>query len=76
MKETGEAYDLIKTKVDKFVDDVDLITVDLFELEGKNTLDIITSMLLQDLGESDMRSITDIIEFNKEHADKELPPRM
>ncbi|KAL5087696.1 hypothetical protein Trisim1_007561 [Trichoderma cf. simile WF8] len=29
---------------------------------------------LQDLGESDMRSITDIIEFNKEHADKELPP--
>ena len=46
MKETREAYDLIKTKVDKFVDDVDLVTVDAFELEGKNTLDIITSMLL------------------------------
>ncbi|KAM6481340.1 amidase signature domain-containing protein [Trichoderma sp. SZMC 28011] len=42
LKETREAYDLIKTKVDKFVDDVDLVTVDSFELEGKNPLDIIT----------------------------------
>ncbi|KAL7963221.1 amidase signature domain-containing protein [Trichoderma compactum] len=44
--ETREAYDLIKIKVDKFVDDVDLVTVDAFELEGKNTLDIITIGLL------------------------------
>ncbi|KAL6795156.1 amidase signature domain-containing protein [Trichoderma sp. SZMC 28012] len=42
LKETRQAYDLIKTKVDKFVDDVDLVTVDSFELEGKITLDIIT----------------------------------
>lgn len=67
---------MIKTKVDKFVDDVDLATVDAFELEGRNTLDIITSMSLQNLEESEIRTITDIIEFNKEHADEELPPRM
>lgn len=30
---------------------------------------------LQGLEESDMRSITDIIEFNEKHADLELPPR-
>ncbi|KAL6830017.1 amidase signature domain-containing protein [Trichoderma camerunense] len=81
LKESREAYDLIRTKVDKFVDDVDLVTVDAFELEGKNTLEIITmadmkrdlTAYLQDLGESEMRTITDIIEFNKEHADEELP---
>ncbi|KAL6807582.1 amidase signature domain-containing protein [Trichoderma sp. SZMC 28013] len=82
LKETREAYDLIKTKVDKFVDDVDLATVDAFELEGRNTLDIITmsdmkrdlTAYLQNLEESEIRTITDIIEFNKEHADEELPP--
>jgi amidase len=30
---------------------------------------------LQGLEESEMRTITDIIEFNKKNADKELPPR-
>jgi amidase len=31
---------------------------------------------LQNLDESEMRTIADIIEFNKKHAGEELPPRM
>ncbi|KAH7327793.1 amidase signature domain-containing protein [Stachybotrys elegans] len=82
LRETRQAYDLIKTKVSKFVDDVDLITVDAFELDGKDTLHIVTmsdmkrdlTAYLQDLEESEMRTITDIIMFNEKHADEELPP--
>ncbi|KAK4068612.1 uncharacterized protein Triagg1_7260 [Trichoderma aggressivum f. europaeum] len=51
--------------VDRFVDDIDLVTVDAFELEGKNTLDIITmsdmkrdlTAYLGNLGESEIRTI-------------------
>lgn len=31
---------------------------------------------LQDLEESEVRSIAEVIDYNIKHADKELPPRM
>ncbi|KAI9158329.1 putative amidase family protein [Paramyrothecium foliicola] len=70
-----------QTKVDKFFDDVDLITVDAFDLDGEDAYDIVTmsdmkrdlTTYLQGLEKSEMRIITDIIEYNKKHADKELP---
>ncbi|KAH6868972.1 amidase signature domain-containing protein [Thelonectria olida] len=82
LKETRKAYDLIKTKANKFVNNIDLITVDAFEFEGKDSTDVVTmadmkkdlTAYLQDLEESEMRTITDIIDFNDKHAEKELPP--
>jgi len=31
---------------------------------------------LQDLEESEVRSLAEVIDYNIKHADKELPPRM
>jgi amidase len=31
---------------------------------------------LENLEESEVRSLADVIEYNLKHADKELPPRM
>ncbi|KAH6627164.1 amidase signature domain-containing protein [Chaetomium sp. MPI-SDFR-AT-0129] len=81
-REIRQAYDVIRSKARKFINDVDLISIDEFELDGKNsegviaTADLKTTLnaYLQDLEESEVRSLGELIEYNLKHADKELPP--
>ncbi|KAI1317387.1 putative glutamyl-tRNA amidotransferase subunit A [Xylariaceae sp. FL0255] len=76
-----DAYNTIKSKAKRFAANVPLSTTDKFQLNGQNSKLVIMrqdthkelNQYLEDLEESDVRSIKDIIEFNKEHAKKELP---
>ncbi|KAJ5098877.1 hypothetical protein N7532_005878 [Penicillium argentinense] len=76
------AYDIIKQKSKKFVDNVDLISTKEFVLDDQNSelliwlVDMKRSLgeYLQDLEESEVRSLADVIEYNNKHADIELPP--
>ncbi|KAI1425000.1 putative glutamyl-tRNA amidotransferase subunit A [Xylaria sp. FL1777] len=77
------AYDTIKAKAKRFVENVPLKTIDEFDYNGRNAeltilkADMKTQLndFLQNyLEESNVRSLEEIIEFNKLHADQELPP--
>ncbi|OQE17313.1 hypothetical protein PENSTE_c021G09390 [Penicillium steckii] len=82
LREVQEVYKLIKSRAKKFVENVDLVTAKEFEFEGENSelliwlVDMKQSLneYLEDLEESEVRSLADIIEYNKKHADVELPP--
>lgn len=43
-REIRQAYDVIRSKARKFVDNVDLISIDEFELDGKNSEDVIMGL--------------------------------
>ncbi|KAJ5238304.1 hypothetical protein N7468_002923 [Penicillium chermesinum] len=81
-REILQAYDVIEPKAKRFVRNVDLISTKELELDGENSewLIILADMkkhlnsYLEDLAESEVRSMADIIEYNIKHADKELPP--
>ncbi|KID82777.1 Amidase [Metarhizium guizhouense ARSEF 977] len=55
-------------KAKRFSANVPLATPDSFELDGENSETVIIH-----LNESKVRSLEDIIAFNKQHADQELP---
>jgi amidase len=42
IREIREAYDIIKSKAKKFVDNVDLISPDEFTVDGENSEEVIT----------------------------------
>lgn len=82
LREILAAYETIKPKAERFVQDVDLISADEFEFEGQNSelliwlVDMKRSLneYLEDLEESEVRSLAEVIEYNEKHADVELPP--
>ncbi|KAH0593042.1 hypothetical protein MHUMG1_09289 [Metarhizium humberi] len=81
LRDINVAYDIIKGKAKRFAANVPLATPDSFELDGENSETVIIqtdlktqlNSFLQDLNESKVRSLEDIISFNKQHADQELP---
>ncbi|KJK76332.1 hypothetical protein H634G_08392 [Metarhizium anisopliae BRIP 53293] len=81
LRDINGAYDIIKGKAKRFAANVPLATPDSFELDGENSETVIIqtdlktqlNSFLQDLNESKVRSLEDIISFNKQHADQELP---
>ncbi|KAI1192490.1 putative glutamyl-tRNA amidotransferase subunit A [Nemania serpens] len=82
--EIAAAYNTIKSKAKRFVENVPLTTVDAFEQNGENAeltilkadmKPLLNKFLQGYLVESKVRSLEDIIAFNKLHADEELPPR-
>ncbi|KAK3941391.1 amidase signature domain-containing protein [Diplogelasinospora grovesii] len=81
-REIRQAYDVIRSKAKKFVNNIDLISIDEFNIDGENSENIITqtdmkrnlTAYLENLAESEVRSIADLVAFNEKHADIELPP--
>ncbi|KAI1271209.1 putative glutamyl-tRNA amidotransferase subunit A [Xylaria sp. FL0933] len=69
LRDIYAAYELIKSKSKKFVANVTLPTIDKFDLDGREL-----TAYLQDLEKSEVRSLQDVIDFNKKHAEEELPP--
>lgn len=43
-REIRQAYDVIQSKARRFVNNVNLISIDAFELDGKNSEAVVTSM--------------------------------
>lgn len=99
-RETRQAYEVIKSKAKKFVNDVDLVTDDKLDLNGESsewkiiracpssfgnisfklTFSVADTKrelnaYLEDLEESEVRSLAEIIDYNIKHANKELPSR-
>ncbi|KAJ5379413.1 hypothetical protein N7509_012532 [Penicillium cosmopolitanum] len=82
IREIHRAYELIRPRAKKFVENVDLISPEEFEFEGENSelliwlADMKRSLneYLEDLEESEVRSLAEVIEYNNKHADVELPP--
>ncbi|KID95121.1 hypothetical protein MAJ_08902, partial [Metarhizium majus ARSEF 297] len=83
LRDINGAYGIIKGKAKRFAANVPLATPDSFELDGKNSQTVIIqtdlktqlNSFLEDLNESKVGSLEDIIAFNKQHADQELPTR-
>ncbi|KAK2594393.1 hypothetical protein QQS21_007899 [Conoideocrella luteorostrata] len=81
LREINGAYDIIKGKAKRFAANVPLATPDTFKLDGENSEAVITQTdlktqlksYLKGLNESKVHSLEDIIAFNKQHADEELP---
>ncbi|KAL4882786.1 amidase signature domain-containing protein [Aspergillus karnatakaensis] len=82
LRDINAAYDIISLKAKHFARNVPLIPVDKFELDGVNSEAVVTNVdlkrelnaYLENLAESRVRSLQDILDFNKSHADQELPP--
>lgn len=55
-RETREAYQTIKSHARKFVDNVDLISVDAFNLDGENSEEVITRASSLELTRHDLQS--------------------
>ncbi|KAH6623823.1 amidase signature domain-containing protein [Chaetomium tenue] len=80
-RDIRRAYDVIKLKAKKFVNDVDLVSVDDLELDGESSEGIVMAVdlknnlntYLETLEESEVRSLSDVIDYNLKHADTELP---
>ncbi|KAI1122078.1 putative glutamyl-tRNA amidotransferase subunit A [Nemania abortiva] len=80
----ADAYNVIKNKAKKFVENVALPTADSFYYGDENSLLTVleadmkpqlNEYLKDFLEESKVRSLEEIIEFNKSHAEEELPPK-
>ncbi|KAJ5689587.1 hypothetical protein N7462_003979 [Penicillium macrosclerotiorum] len=84
MQDIRQAYEVIRPHARKFVDNIDLVQPDKFELDGENCewriifadLKRDLNAYLADLEEAEVRSLEEVIEYNNKHADQELPPRM
>ncbi|KAI0095556.1 putative glutamyl-tRNA amidotransferase subunit A [Nemania sp. FL0031] len=81
--EIAAAYETIKAKAKRFVENVPLKTIDDFDYNGAsaeftvlkaNMKPQLNDFLQNYLEESNVRSLEETIEFNKLHADQELPP--
>ncbi|KAI0098026.1 putative glutamyl-tRNA amidotransferase subunit A [Nemania sp. FL0031] len=75
LRDIYAAYERIESEAKKFVANVTLPTIDKFNLD-ENAYDLRRELTayLQDLEESEVRSLQDVIKFNKAHAEEELPP--
>ncbi|KAI1453883.1 putative glutamyl-tRNA amidotransferase subunit A [Annulohypoxylon moriforme] len=81
LHDISNAYQVVKSKAKRFASNVPLTTIDKFDLDDKNSELLVTSVdmqsalndYLKNLEESEVRSIRDIIDFNNQHADNELP---
>ncbi|KAL4866522.1 hypothetical protein BDV12DRAFT_172729 [Aspergillus spectabilis] len=82
LRDTNTAYDLIQTQVKTFARNVPLVSVSEFELDGENSEVVVTNAdlkrdlnaYLDDLAQSKVRSLQDVIDFNEQHKEQELPP--
>ncbi|KAJ5948604.1 hypothetical protein N7454_001911 [Penicillium verhagenii] len=81
-REVRQAYDTIKTKAKKLVENIDLVSPETFKVDREGSeWTIIQADLkpqlnayFEGLAESEVRSLADVIDFNERHADLELPP--
>ncbi|KAK4157240.1 amidase signature domain-containing protein [Chaetomidium leptoderma] len=81
-REIRQAYDVIKSKAKRFVNNVDLISIDNFVLDGEFSEGVVVTVdlkknlntYLENLEESEVRSLADVINYNLKHADIKLPP--
>ncbi|KAJ5672228.1 hypothetical protein N7507_001355 [Penicillium longicatenatum] len=81
-REIRQAYEAIKSKAKKFVENIDLVSPDTFRIdrEGSEWTIIQADMkpqlnaYFEGLAESEVRSLAEVIAFNEKHADLELPP--
>ncbi|KAJ5083647.1 hypothetical protein N7456_013074 [Penicillium angulare] len=79
--EIRQAYQLIKDKTSKFVENIEMVFPDDIKIEGESCEWTIIqadmkpqiNSYLEGLEESEVRSIADVIDFNEKHADQELP---
>jgi len=82
LRDIRGAYAVIKSKAKSFVENVPLITTDAFELDGENSEITITKAdlkkeleaYLEGLDEAKVRTLQEVIDFNKQYSEKELPP--
>ncbi|KAF2117053.1 amidase signature domain-containing protein [Lophiotrema nucula] len=82
-KETGEAYQKLEEVTKPYAHHVDIIDLDLFKLDGRNSKTIVLNDdLANDINEyleglevSPVRTLAELIKFNKQNADSELSPR-
>ncbi|TAQ88680.1 hypothetical protein B7494_g3015 [Chlorociboria aeruginascens] len=82
--EQMKAYDKIKSVARKYSDRVPLIKPETFLLNGKSSMEMVTltdfrhdfQKYLDDLESRPIDSLQELIDFNREHADVELPPGM
>ncbi|KAL2833835.1 amidase signature domain-containing protein [Aspergillus cavernicola] len=82
LRDINAAYDTINLKAKHFARNVPLVSVDKFELDGENSENLVTNVdlkrelnaYLEDLAESQVRSLQDILHFNEHHEEQELPP--
>lgn len=81
-EDTTNAYEVVKGKAKSFTANVPLPSIESFKLNGTYS-DVVVmradlkkelNAYLQDLEESRVRTLQDIINFNIEHATEELPP--
>ncbi|KAK7738882.1 hypothetical protein SLS63_002219 [Diaporthe eres] len=81
-EDTTNAYEIVKGKAKSFTANVPLPSIESFKLNGTYS-DVVVmradlkkelNAYLQDLEESQVRTLQDIIDFNIEHATEELPP--
>ncbi|TAQ88975.1 hypothetical protein B7494_g2695 [Chlorociboria aeruginascens] len=78
-----EAYRKIKPLVKSMSANVPLRLLETIELNGESSEMVVTradlcnalNVYLKNLEESDVRSVRELINFNFEHAEEELPPR-
>jgi amidase len=83
LKETLETYAKVKELAPSYFHFVDLISNSAFEINGSHVLpNILAASFKEDfekyLGgveDSKVKTVEDMIQFNKDHADLELPPR-
>ncbi|PSN63897.1 amidase signature enzyme [Corynespora cassiicola Philippines] len=80
-REIRGAYQKIKSLAKNYVENVPLITKEKIALHGNDSLGLVMladfkrdmNTYLRDLDVSDVRSIKELIEFNNQHKEKELP---
>ncbi|KAJ6093074.1 hypothetical protein N7486_008363 [Penicillium sp. IBT 16267x] len=81
-REIRQAYEVIKPKAKKFVENIDLVSPDTFRIDREGSewaiiqadLKPQLNSYFEGLAESEVRSLAEVIEFNEKHADLELPP--
>ncbi|KAI6082976.1 putative glutamyl-tRNA amidotransferase subunit A [Hypoxylon rubiginosum] len=82
LRDITDAYRIIKVMAKRFVENVPLTTIGGFYYNGeiseltlvKADMKRLLNNYLEDLEESKVRSLQEIIDFNKAHAKEELPP--
>ncbi|KAI1773051.1 putative glutamyl-tRNA amidotransferase subunit A [Hypoxylon cercidicola] len=82
LRDITDAYKTIGAKAKRFVENVPSTTINAFDYNGENSemtiiradMKPLLNSYLENLEESPVRSLQEIIDFNKAHADEELPP--
>lgn len=79
--ELNKAYDIIASSCGRFVPNINLVSPTALDMEGVNAFSIINNAdfrfdleeYLKGLDQSEVRTIQELIKFNEDHSEEELP---